>query len=93
MNLALVSWLAYLVTGGLLFAQSLVDVLARRRFRYSVAMLIGSTGLLISLSVRALNAGGIPSGEPPMAAAVLAVAGFVAVAIGTTWRFVGQTRS
>lgn len=91
MNLALVSWLAYLGFGGLVFAQSLADVFARRRFWYSVAMLVGSTGVLLGVGLQALNAGGIPRGETPMAAAVLAVAGFVAVAIGTTWRFVGQT--
>ena len=93
MNSALVSWLAYLGFGGLMFAQSLADVLARCHLRYNVVVLVGSTGLLVSLGMRALDAGGIPGGETPMAAAVLAVAGFAAVAIGTTWRFVGQTRS
>ncbi|WP_049902989.1 hypothetical protein [Halococcus agarilyticus] len=93
MNLTLVSWIALLGTGGLLFAQSLADVIARRRFWYSVATLVGSTTLLIGVGLQALNAGGVPSGETPMAAAVLVVAGCVAVAIGTTWRFAGQTRS
>jgi hypothetical protein len=92
-DLALVSWAALLGTGGLLFVQSLADVLARRRFRYSVAMPVGSISLLVGVGMDALNAGGDPGDNPSMATAVLTVAGFVAVALGTTWRFAGRTHS
>ncbi|UOO94594.1 hypothetical protein MUK72_11530 [Halococcus dombrowskii] len=56
-------------------------------------MLVGSISLLVGVGMDALNAGGDPGDNPSMATAVLTVAGFVAVALGTTWRFAGRTHS
>ena len=91
MIIELLYWGCLLVIGVLILVQSLVDLLARRRVWFSVAMLVGSISLLFSAGTDVLEFGG-GSGAVEPTSVVFAAIALVLVLVGTAGRFVDHRR-